>query len=401
MQGKTGTASILGALLDRGAGGLSSQQIARAVESLGATRFAGAGEDSFVIGMHGLAIDAETLLELLGKMVLSPELSQKEFDRERARMLDQWTHLGDHAESLASFVYERMMSVGTPYARGGFLSAEEFRKVTREDVVAFHRRHFTPKNALFVVVGRVERESFRKKIGSVFGAWAGEAPLPGPDVLQAGFQRPKGQSVIVVNRPGLSQAQVRMGFRAPLITSPDRYPLMVLNALTGEYFYSRLNALIREQMGLTYGIGSSFSYLRDSARFTIGSATQNETAGKLVRKTLDVLETLKRGEISSEEITMAKDYLKGSFPLSVSTLGAVASRWMTGTVFGLGPEYLNEFIPRTLAVQREQVLAAARAHLKLDEMLIVVAGDAREIVPSLNSAGFKPAKVFQVKELIR
>jgi len=198
----------------------------------------------------------------------------------------------------------------------------------------------------------------------------------------------------------LTQAQVRMGFRAPAITSPDHYPLSVGNAMLGEYFNSRLNSLIRDKLGLTYGISSGFSYSRDLAVLTISSATRNESVGELVDKTIGVLKAMKKGPIPSEEVDMAKEYLIGGFPLSTSTLGAVATRWMAGYLFDLGPNYLNEFVSKVSNVNADDVQKSVTRDFDLDHLVIVIAGDAKSIMASLKESGFKSVKKIEVKDLL-
>jgi len=97
---------------------------------------------------------------------------------------------------------------------------------------------------------------------------------------------------------------------------------------------------------------------------------------------------------------MAKEYLIGGFPLSTSTLGAVASRWMGGYIFDLGPAYLNEFVPKVAQVTAPDVLAAVRKDFDLNRLVIVVAGDSKSIVSSLKEAGFKSYKKITPKDLM-
>lgn len=398
--GKTGTSELLSAVMDRGAAGLSPQQIAQQVEQLGASRYISDEEETFSIGMHGLAPDADTLLDMMSKLALQPDLKQEEVDREKDRLLDRWNHLGDYGEALASLAYRRAITSGTSYMRGNFYSIAEFKRVTRPDLLTFYKKYFTPKNSILMVVGRVDKAKFRAKIDALFGSWSGEAPkhvyakATDPRVHHAPGQ------ILVVDRKGLTQAQVRMGFKGPLITSPDHYSLTVANALLGEYFNSRLNALIRDKLGLTYGIGSSFAYSRDFGSLTISSATRNQSVGEVIRHTLDVLKDLKKGPIPQEEVDMAKEYLIGGFPLSTSTLGSVASRWMAGYIFDLGPTYLNEFVPKVSAVSAKDVLAAVKKDFNLDQMVIVIAGDSKEIIDSLKDSGFHSYRKITLKDLM-
>lgn len=398
--GKSGTAELLSTLLDRGSGGKSAQAMARAVEMLGASRYVSADEDTFSVGMHGLAPDAATLLELLAKMALKPDLPETEFKREKERMLDRWSHVPDYGESLVSLAYRRQLTAGTSYVRGGFSSIKEFKSVLRTDVAGFHRVHFTPKNSILMVVGRVDQPEFRKQVLKLFGsleAWSGEEPkhvwLKYSDMR---LPRAKG-AVLLVDRPKLTQAEVRIGFPAPGLKVPEHYALAVGNALLGEYFNSRLNLLIRDQLGLTYGISSAYAYNRDFAAFTIGAATRNETVGQLILRTIGVLKDLKKGPLPSEELQTAKEYLVGGFPLSVATLAAVASRWMGGYVFDLGPNYLNEFVPKVNSVTAEQVQAAFTKYFRLDDLVITVAGDAEAIGKSLRGSKLSFVKVMPQK----
>ncbi|OFZ54282.1 MAG: hypothetical protein A2428_06805 [Bdellovibrionales bacterium RIFOXYC1_FULL_54_43] len=389
LSGKSGTSELLVNLLDRGAGGMNAQQLARAVESLGASRYAATDEETISVGMHGLAPDAPALLELLAKMVMKPDFPEAETRRAHGRLLQQWSHLADYGETLAGLAFRRIIANGTRYARGTFLSGKEFKQVTREDVMAFHKAHFAPGNAVLMIVGRVDPAEFKKQVLAHFGSWqpSPRSQTRNPDKFAKDPRLVIGSQLAVIDRPELNQAHVKIGFRAPKIDSPDHYSLVVANALLGEYFNSRLNSLIRDKMGLTYSIGSSFAYNKELATFSITSTTRNESVGQLIRKVLDVLRDFKKGPITQEEVATAKEYRIGGFPLTTSTLESVATQWLSAYVFGLGPKRLNEFIPKIAAVTRDDVSSAVNRHFDLDHLVITVAGDAREIEKSLASLG--------------
>ena len=202
-----------------------------------------------------------------------------------------------------------------------------------------------------------------------------------------------------MDRPGLTQVHVRVGFQVPGIHSPFRTPLAVGNALLGEYFNSRLNTVIRDRLGLTYSISSSISYSQDLARFEISSATQTATVGKLLEKSIEIVKDMKAGNISPEEVRQAKEYLIGGYPLSVSTLGAVASRWLSGYIYDLGPDYLNGFVKKVTEVEPDNVVDAVRKSFDLDHLVIVIAGDAKEIKKSLKASGYENIKLVTIKDL--
>ncbi len=393
LPGKSGTAELLAAAIDRGAGGLTTQQIAEKVESLGAFRSATADDDAFHVNLHGLASDADTLLDLMAKIVRKPELPASEIKREQARMLDGWSRLADYGDSLVDLAFKRALAQGTIYARGAVLSSKELEGLKRNDLVNWWSKNFTPQNSTLMVVGRVDRKAIREKIGVLFGDWNGAAPRHEKTAYGAARFSSRAGEVLLLDRPNLNQAQVRIGFRSPLVQDSRHFPLTVANALLGEYFHSRLNTLIRDQLGLTYGIGSSFSYSRDLAIFSISAATRNEATGQLIQKTLEVLRGLKSMPVPADEVATAKDYLIGGFPLSTATLEGVAGRWLLNDFYDLGPNRLNEFVPKIQAVRSEEVNSAVSSSFDLSHLVMAVAGDAKAIEPVLKKEGFKVRRV--------
>lgn len=407
-KGKSGTVELLSRLLERGSNGFGPAEIAQKVESLGASGFASADEEATTLGMHGLSQDAETLLEILGWVALRPNFRADEFQRERAKVAESWKHLADSAESLSGYAFGRAILSGTPYARGSLQDLRSLKSLKLADLQTFHRVHFTPANAILMVVGRVDQKSFREKVKTHFGAWEGSMPKKS-DVL---FRDPKlsvnlekkldvtKREILVIDSPGLPQAQLRLGFRVPGIRSTKRYALAVGNALLGEYFNSRLNLIVRDRLGLAYTVQSSVTYFRDTAFFSIGSATATANTGKLLEETIRQIRLMKAADVLKEEVDVAKEYLMGGFPLGVSTLGAVAVRWLNGRNLGLGDEYLNGFLPNIASVARESVVQAFDEAFTVEKMVVVIAGDAKKIEASLREKGFRKVRRVSGKSLL-
>jgi predicted Zn-dependent peptidase len=399
-KGKSGTVEMTARMLERGAHGLSAEDMAHRVESLGASGFASADEEGITVGMHGLSQDADSLLELVAWIAREPNFFPTEFRRERALLGESWRHLTDSAESVAGYVFGKTILNGTVYERGTLDDAKKLSRVKVRDVRAFHRANFVPPNSVLVVVGRVDRPAFRDRIVSLFGSWRGKSPKKADFPVKNPRYTVKNGEILIVDMPGLPQAQVRLGFRIPGVRSRKRYALEVANALLGEYFNSRLNLIVRDRLGLAYGIQSSLTYFKESAFFSVGSATAAPNIGRLLAETIHQLRLLKAADVLEEEIKTSKDYLIGGFPLSVSTLGEVATRWLNGYSFQLGPDYLNEFMPKVSAVTRECVVEAVDEAFHLDRLVIVIAGDAKQVEKSLREKGFKHFRRIRAKSLL-
>jgi zinc protease len=399
-RGKSGTVEMMARMLERGAHGLSAAQVAHRVESLGASGSASADEEGISVGMHGLSQDAGTLLEMIAWTAREPNFLPSEFEREKALLGENWKHLTDSAESVSSYVFGKAILNGTVYERGALDTVESLKKLKLADVKAFHKANFTPGNSILLVVGRVDKSAFRKQINALFGTWKGAAPKKPTEAVRNAKFLSKKDEILIADMPGLPQAQIRLGFKTPGIHSPKRYALEVANALLGEYFNSRLNLIVRDRLGLAYGIQSSLTYFKDYAFFSIGSATAAANSGKLLEETIHQLRLVKADDILAEEVETSKDYLIGGFPLSVSTLSAVAGRWLNGYSFQLGPDYMNEFMPKIAAVTRESVVESVDEAFRLDGMVIVIAGDAKQIEKSLSEKGFKHFRRIPLKALL-
>jgi zinc protease len=399
-RGKSGTVEMTTRMLERGANGKTASEMAHRVESLGASAFASSDEEGITIGMHGLSQDAPALLEMLGWMTRFPNLQPAEFDREKILLGESWKHLTDSADSVSGYVFGKAIVNGTVYERGALSSLKELPKVSLADIRNFHKANFVPSNSVLMVVGRVDHRAFREQILSLFGSWKGSVPKKANLSVRNPKYNTKRDEIVIVDMPGLPQAQIRLGFKTPGIHSPKRHALAVANALLGEYFNSRLNLIVRDRLGLAYGIQSSLTYFKEAAFFSIGSATATANTGRLLEETIHQLRLLKAADVLAEEVETSKDYLIGGYPLSVSTLGAVASRWLNGYTFQLGPDYMNEFMPKIAAVTRESVVQAVDEAFQLDQLVVVVAGDAKVIEKSLKEKGFKHFRRILAKSLL-
>jgi predicted Zn-dependent peptidase len=399
-QGKSGLAQLMATTLDQGAGSASTEEFARSIESLGASRFVSSDEETIVAGVHGLSLDTDRLLQLFSDLILRPKFEAEAFEREKARMIEARETLKDHASALAGVALHRALGSGTPYARGPIYSARELKKVQRKDVVQYHQAHFVPQNAILVVVGAVDRAVMREKILRAFGAWKGKAPLR--KTIQPRHARFEmgNQDLILVDRPGLTQAQVRFAFPVAGVKSKDHHAQTVVNALLGEYFNSRLNARIRDELGLTYAVGSEVSHARDFSAVTISSATRNDAVGALLHEIRATLKGLGERPVEMPELETAREYMIGGFPLSNATVSGVATRWLAGRVLDQGPDFLNSFISSIQKVTLEQIARISRTEFNPKRPVVVVVGDAARIKETLRQAGFKKLKVIRGDEYL-
>ena len=161
-----------------------------------------------------------------------------------------------------------------------------------------------------------------------------------------------GRRIVVVDRPGSPQSELRIGHLGVPRSTPDFHAISVLNALLGGLFGSRLNALLREQKGYTYGVHSSFDMRVGSGPFAVRTAVQTEFTVPSVVETLGELQRIREGLVTDEELTIARDYLVGVFPLRYETSGQVAGAIGGLVAHGLPDDELDRYRPAIAAVTR-------------------------------------------------
>lgn len=375
--GKSGVAKLLNSVLDK------EKSLSEAIDQIGATRYLMAEENHMTIGLHGLSLDQEKLLASLEKMVLAPAFSEENFKSAQELMLAGWTQLKGYSQGIASLALYRMVFNHTSYSRSGMWSEKEFRTIRLKDLESFYQSYFKPDNAVLLVVGQFDSNKIRSAIQKSFGAWTGSAKF----VKIKNYSRSVLNSkTVVIERKGESQAYVSMGMKGPSMRSPDYYALMAANAIIGGGPKSRLSHRIRDELRLTHGLVSFFKFNKDMSIFSISTATPYPNVNRLILEVKKVIQGFRKRPLDGQELEAAQAYLIGSFPSTVSSTSLVASRWLSGHVFGMGDNYLNEFIPRIRALTVEEVNAAIRKHIRGDRLKTVVVGDLKEIRKTLKGA---------------
>jgi zinc protease len=167
-----------------------------------------------------------------------------------------------------------------------------------------------------------------------------------------------------------------------------------MNAVLGGLFSSRINLNLREAHGYTYGASSYFDWRRQSGPFVISTAVQSEVTGAAISETLKEVDRMRSEEIAEDELSLATDYLEGVFPIRYETTGAIASALANMVTFGLPEDYYDTYRSNIGAVTTSDVLNAAKAHVKPDELQIVVVGNADVLKPQMEALSVGPLSVL-------
>ncbi len=383
-----GLASFHGALLDEGTARHTALEIAADIEKLGGSLGSGAGWNMAFVETGHLAEHLPAGLALLAEIVRSPDFPAGEIDRLRQqRQAEILRRLGQPA-SLADDALAAAIYGGTVYGQPLLGTEASLERMGREDFRAFYRRHVHPNGSTVIGVGDLDPDDLTARVERAFGDWP-RGPEPVASVIEPTSLA--GNEVHVVDRPEAAQTQLVLGHVGVPRKHPDYHALMLLNTIFGGKFTSRINLNLRERHGFTYGAQSYFTRRRGPGPFVVKAAVATDVVGTAVRELLSELRRIREEPVSHEDLLETQDYLVGVFPYTLQTIGDLVRRLEALAVYGLADTYYEEFPQVLRQLSRDDVLAAARRHLRPEHLAIVAVGPEKDLRPQLEELG--PVKV--------
>jgi zinc protease len=382
-EGRHGLSHLAALAARRGTRRRTGAQIDLVVESLGAELGSGVDEDASYYGISAPVEGLGTCLDILADVASRPTFPAAEVARLRRREVAALAHDVDEPALIADRALLEYAYAGHPYGHAAEGRSRHLARATRADVLSYHTAGYLPAAALLVVVGRVRGAEVLELVRRRFGGWkaSGAAPLP------PSRPAPPETRVVVVDKPDVTQTQVRIASAGFPRKSPDYHAGVVASALLGGGFASRLMEAIRVNRGLSYSVRSRFLTSGVGGIFTISTFTKLETTAEIVKVALDEAARFADGGPTDEELDRTKSYLCGLYPLSLETHDQLAEKLADLALFGLSDEDVTRFPERIRAVDAAAAREAARRYFPLEQRLVVAVGPARRIAKALGAFG--------------
>ena len=366
-----GLANLTGELLTRGTAGRSGPEIDRAIEFVGGGLDSDVSRDGATLSLGVLKKDLELGLDLLAEVLLTPAFPEDELRRKIDEIQGALRRSEESPEALAGRALARLIYPGHPYGHPVAGTVESVGRLTREQVVRFHRERYRPDAATVAVVGDVTVDEMRDALGRRLGGWsAPSAPLA--VVPEAPASAPAQTEAIA--RPDLTQATVYLGRPGIRQGHPDYFPLVVANYILGGGSASRLYTHVREERGLAYSVYSSLSPGRSGASFVVSLQTRADAVGEATRLVRDEMARMGRTPVDERELHLARAYLIGSFPLRLDTSHKLADLLIAIEEHGLGLDYPARFKAEIAAVTAPDVQRVAAVYMDPSTFSSVVVG---------------------------
>jgi zinc protease len=392
---KLGLANLAASLLDQGTTTKSAREMNDAIDFIGGAMGAGAGTDLTFANLVIMKDSFETGLQMLSDMVRHPAFAPPEIERQRQQILSNLTVSLDDPEYVADAVFDRLVYGLNPYGMPRSGTPKTLSAISRDDLVQFHARNFVPNNAILAIVGDVTAEEAFAGAAKAFGDW------PRGDVPRTAFATPPeaARRVVIVNKPDAVQTEVRVGHVGVKRNNPDYMALNLTLRILGGEGANRLHQVLRTERGLTYGAKADMDTLLESGDFEASTSTRSPATAEVLRLMVDEFWRLQRERVGERELSDAKAYLTGSFPLTIETPDAIATQVLNVLFYGLPVEQLQSFRDRVNAVRTDDIERSARSFLRPDRLSIVLVGNAAAFASQLRGVGFGTYEVVDIDQL--
>lgn len=371
-----GLTDMMAALLNEGTESRSSLDIANEVERLGATLHAGAGSDYTTVAASALSMFGDTILELMADVTLRPSFPENEVELAKQNTKESLKQQRAQPSFLANEMVSRVMFGEHPYAVIA-PTPEAIDATTREHLLAFHRAVFVPNNAVFIVVGAVQAEEMHEQIEKLFGNW--QANEPTADHFPAPPERTS-RVAYLIDRPGSAQSNIVIANSGISRTSPDYFPLLLMHTVLGATASSRLFMNLREEKGYTYGAYTNLDARRTAGTFRATAEVRSSVTGASLKEFFYELERIRTEPVSEKEISDAKSYLTGVFPLRLETQEGLIDQLVQIKMLDLPDDHLQTYRDRVQAVTIDQIQNVAQKYVRPDEAAIVIVGDGADVI---------------------
>ncbi|HEU4563458.1 MAG TPA: pitrilysin family protein [Gemmatimonadaceae bacterium] len=384
--GRDGVAHLTVRALLEGTRRLSAVELVERFERLGASVDTDASWDAAALGMTVLADRLGDAFALFGETLRDPAFPEREVHRLREERLAELLHQRAEPRGLADEMFDRFLyHPSSRYALPEDGSESGVSSIDRAAVEAFWRERWRPGGMTLVVAGDIAPDDALALAERTFGDWAPGAPPPAHAIDEPAHA---GRAVHLVEKADAPQSELRIGHVGIPRAHPDYFPVLVMNAVLGGLFNSRININLREVHGYTYGASSYFDWRRGAGPFVVSSAVQSDVTDAAAREVLAEIERIRGAEISTDELSLATSWLDGVFPIRYETTQAIAQALAMLVTYDLPADYFDRYRENVRAVQLADVQRAAETHLRPEAVQVVVVGDpavVREPLARLNA----------------
>lgn len=376
--GKEGLAALTGSQMRSGGTATkTAEQFDEAADFLAASISSNIGGTQGGANLNCLTKDVDQGLGLYFEMLKSPAFQPDRLALAKSQILQQMERRNDSTEAIEDREWDRLMRGSNHFSTRPSTKAS-VESITRDDMIAFHKRYYQPNTLIFAVSGDFKTADMIAKLEAKLRDWPASKEAV-PEVPKPDFKPVAG--VYVINKPDVNQGRVIIGHQGTTRDNPDIYALSIMNdILGGGGFTSRIMSRVRSDEGLAYSAGSGFSFgVYYPGDFQASFQSKSSTAAQAIDLVLEEINRIRTTPVSAEELQRAKNYAAEIFPRFFATAGQIAGTFAQDEYTKRPADYWDKYRDRVRAVTAADVQRVAQKYLQPEQLVVLVVGNVDDI----------------------
>ena len=316
---------------------------------------------------------------------MNPAFPDDKIRMRKDEVLESIRRENDNPQQIAGREFRKIMyDRKHPYSRKVDGVPETIEKITRDDMVAFHKKYFHPNNIIMGISGDFNKDEIIRKLNTVFAGWKKEEiQFPEIPKVERRYEKSVNYAFKDVN-----QASVMVGHLGINRKSPDYFPVKLMNfILGGGSFTARITSRIRSDEGLAYSAYSDFQTSRDIGMFYVSLQTKLESTNRAISITLEEIDKMRKAPVDKDELSMAKETFMNQFIFRFTTSASIVAQKVDIEYEELPLNYLETYLDNVQAVTQEDIQRVAKKYLRPEDVKILVIGDKEKFDKPLDNFG--------------
>jgi zinc protease len=364
----------------------SKAKLDEKIDATGGSLSAGADEEIASLRASVLRGDVDLAMKLMAEELQHPAYEDESLTKLKDQIILGVRQEKANPQALAMRMGSRILyGDKSPYGRP-FPTEENIQSVTRDQVQAFHAKHYVPNNAILLVVGDVDAAAIAKKSKKYFGKWKRGEDIAVP--RSEGAPTLNKPVVHIIDRSASVQANIGVLMQAPRIGEEGWLEIQLLNkVLSGGTLTSRLNLVLREQLGLTYGAYSMHASGYDGGALFAGGGTKNSSAGEFADALIDLMYEFGEAPVPEGELNRVKSLVSGRFALESEEAGFTASKTRQRLLYDLPENFWSDYRVEIDKLDSQQLLKTGKSVMDRSNLQLIAVGKARKLKRVLGDYG--------------
>ena len=393
---KLGLAAMTAAMLNESTTQRTNEQLSNELQKLGSMVQFTAGNDNTILTIRSLSENLDETLAIAAERLLQPKFDEDDFERVKAQTLQAIRQGKKQSATTAAVVYQLLLyGKDNSFSYLNIGTEESVVELTLDDVKGFYADNYSPTITSIVAVSDQAKDALVGKL-SVFENWEGS------DVIGVGlneFPEIGETRIYLVDKPGAAQSEIRIGKRALIFDATgDYYRANLMNYTLGGAFNSRINLNLREDKGYSYSASSGFNGTRDYGSFTAQAAVRADATGDSIVQFENEIRNYAESGISETEMAFTRRAIGQRDARRYETPAQKLGFLSQILVYDLDDDFIDEQNDILAAIGREELSELAAEQLTMDDMIIVVVGDKKTILPDLQDLGYEIVELDEAGE---